>query len=67
MMENGRLTSEEVRRRGIEVLAKNRGPVDTIRFLHQFSLGTGDYSRNRHEWLDKLTVSEIAKVVKRQG
>ena len=67
MMENGRLTSEEVRRRGIEVLAKNLGPVDTIRFLQQFSLGTGDYSRNRHEWLDKLTVSEIAKVAKRQG
>ena len=64
-MQNQGLTSEQIRRRGIEILAKNLGPVDMIRFLQQFDLGTGDYSKDRHAWLDGLTVEEIAEGAKK--
>lgn len=32
-----------------------------IRFLHQFETGRGDYSVERHQWLDSLTIEDIAK------
>ena len=63
-MEGRELTSEQIRRKGIEILAKNLGPVDMIRFLQQFELGTGDYSTDRHAWLDRLTIRDIVKEVK---
>lgn len=66
-MENRELTSEQIRRKGIEILAKNLGPVDMIRFLQQFELGTGDYSKDRHAWLDGLTVDDIVRDAKKLG
>ncbi len=30
-----------------------------IRFLQQFETGTGDYSSERHQWLDRLTVEQV--------
>jgi len=65
-MEGRELTSEQIRRKGIKILAKNLGPVDMVRFLQQFDLGTGDYSRDRHAWLDELTIEEIAKGLRRR-
>jgi len=59
------LTYEQIRKKGIEVLAKNLGPVDMIRFLQQFDLGAGDYSKERHNWLDGLTVQDIIEDIKR--
>jgi len=47
----------EIRRRGIEALAKALGPVGLVRFLQQFELGSGDYTRDREEWLKGLTVA----------
>ena len=35
------------------------GPAGLIRFLRQFHLGGGDYSVDRHQWLDKLTFEDI--------
>lgn len=63
-MEGRELTSEQTRKKGIEVLARNLGPVDMVRFLQQFELGAGDYSRDRHAWLDGFTVGDIVKAAK---
>jgi hypothetical protein len=30
-----------------------------IRFLQQFDTGHGDYTKERHQWLDKVTLEEI--------
>jgi len=44
-------------------LAKALGPVDMARFLQQFELGSGDYTRDRKEWLGDITVdSAVAKI-----
>jgi len=34
-----------------------------IRFMQQFEMGQGDYSKDRRQWLDKYTVNDIAKMV----
>ena len=31
------------------------------RFLQQYETGTGDYSKERHQWLDKITIDDIAE------
>ena len=50
---------EEIRAAGLDALRQRLGRVGMVRFLQQFSTGSGDYARERHAWLDKLTVAEI--------
>lgn len=50
----------ELRRRGIAALVRELGYVDAMRFLHQFGFGSGDYTKERHEFLPKLTLEEWA-------
>ena len=35
------------------------GPCGIIRFLQQYETDTGDYSKERHQLLDKFTVDDI--------
>ncbi len=51
----------EIRQLGIEVLSRELGPVAMIRFLQQYEVGTGDYSKDRHQWIDKIIIDDIAK------
>jgi len=37
-----------------------------IRFLQQYETGHGDYSSERHQWLDQLSVDEILDQLKEQ-
>lgn len=53
------MTPEEIRTRGLEALAEALGPDGMIRFLQQFGVGSGDYSSERHAWLDKLTLADV--------
>lgn len=52
-------TLDEVRREGLEALRQRLGRADMIRFLQQFESGKGDYARERHDWVDKTTLSEL--------
>jgi hypothetical protein len=49
----------QIRQMGIEVLARELGPVATIRFLQQFEVGFGDYSKERHQWIGDITIDDI--------
>jgi hypothetical protein len=46
-------TISEVRKEGIQALTKTLGPVDMARFIQSFETGSGDYTKERHEWLPK--------------
>lgn len=48
-----------VRRVGTEALAQALGPVGMVRFLQQFDIGSGDYTLERHKWLDGMSVDDI--------
>ncbi len=41
--------------------------VDTIRFLQYYSSGYGDYTQERHQWLDKTLLEEVLTSMKQQA
>jgi hypothetical protein len=54
----------EIDRRAREVLTRDLGIVDTLRFLGQFRSGSGDYAAERGEWLDSLSLDEVVSEIK---
>lgn len=51
---------EEVFRKNIyEIVSRELGPAGFARFLMTFCSGQGDYTAERREWVDKLTMEEI--------
>lgn len=59
------LSSNEIRMKGFEALAEALGPVGMVRFLQQFDLGKGDYTKDRRKWLDDLTIDDIIEHIKK--
>ncbi len=61
----------EINRKATRILFKEMGVVDTIRFLNQFSVGQGDYTKDREKWLADLAledaISEIQAGKKRNS
>lgn len=53
-----------VRKAGLEALAKTLGPVGMVRFLQQFEMGSGDYTKEREELLEGMSVKSIVKEIK---
>lgn len=53
----------EIRRAGLEALMQALGPVGMVRFLHQFEAGAGDYTNERHRWLDGITLSAAVTAI----
>lgn len=58
------MTPQQIRVAGLAALSRELGLVGMIRFMQQFELGQGDYSKDRHQWLDKYTVDDIAKMIR---
>jgi hypothetical protein len=56
----------EISRRATHILFKEMGVVDTIRFFNQFSMGQGDYTREREKWLGDLSLDEAVSQIKSQ-
>ncbi len=50
------LTEEQIHDLGIEALLIKLGPAGTIRFLHQYDTGKGNYSVDRHQ---RLTIPDV--------
>ena len=65
-MTSSKTTPAQIRERGIEALVKALGPVGMVRFLQQFEMGRGDYTRDREEWLKGLTVDQVVGEIKRR-
>ncbi len=57
------MTLEQIRRAGLEALARELGLAGMVRFLQQFETGRGDYSKERHDWLDKEDVQTLAEKI----
>lgn len=54
----------EVSQQAREILIRELGVVDTLRFLSQFRTGGGDYTKERGQWLDDLSLDEIVSEIK---
>jgi hypothetical protein len=57
------MENDEIRKAGLEALAKALGPVGMICFMQIFSLGKGNYTEERSDWLDKMEMDEILEKV----
>jgi hypothetical protein len=49
-----------------DALIKEIGVVDTLRFLSQFRVGTGDYTAERHQLFQDMSLEEIIRDIKAQ-
>ncbi len=66
-------TPAETRRRnatqlaadGFAALVEKLGMADAIRYVQLYDQGEGDYTRERHQWLDKLAHQEVAGLMAR--
>lgn len=56
----------EISRRATHILFKEMGIVDTIRFLNQFSMGQGDYTKEREKWLGDISLDDAISQIKAQ-
>ncbi len=59
------MSPADIRKAGLEAVAKKLGPLGMVRFLQQFETGRGDYTKERAQWLKdeeiQVIVSEIRK------
>lgn len=60
------MTAEQIRHIGFQALGRDLGPDGMIRFLQQFETGWGDYTKERHQWLQKTNVKELADEIMQQ-
>lgn len=57
-------TQQEIVRQGYQVLVESLGVVDALKFIQHFSPGQGDYSQERHTWLDKTALDDVLEAMK---
>ena len=62
------MTPVELQRKGWKALVNALEYVDAIRFIRQFDSGSGDYTKERYQWLDNLIMEDIwADIQQRQS
>ena len=54
----------EISRQATHILFREMGVVDTIRFLNQFSIGRGDYTKQREQWLGEISMGDVISQIK---
>jgi len=54
----------EITKEAIDLLTKEIGIVNTVRFLNQFTTGYGDYTQERETLFKDLTLDEILSAMK---
>ncbi|MFQ5638871.1 MAG: hypothetical protein ACE5IR_12850 [bacterium] len=54
----------EITQEATRLLYKELGVVNTIRFLNQFTTGYGDYTREREQLFENLSLDEIISEIK---
>lgn len=55
-----------LRKAGLAAIAKELGPLDMVRFLQQFETGSGNYTKERRQWLEKMEIKDIVSEIKRR-
>ena len=55
----------EITKEALEVLSKEIGIANTIRFINQFTMGYGDYTQEREQIFEDMTLDEILSEIKK--
>lgn len=54
-------TQKEIIEQGYRAIVNSLGVVDAIRFIHYFSPGFGDYTKERRQWLQQKSIDDVFK------
>jgi hypothetical protein len=54
----------EINREAEAILIREMGVVKAMRFLSQFRAGSRDYTKERGQWLDDLSLDQIVSEIK---
>ncbi|WP_204140069.1 hypothetical protein [Halomicronema sp. CCY15110] len=57
----------EIRQQGYKALIDSLGVANTLRFLQQLGVGYGDYTQERHQWLDQLTMADFQEFARQKS
>ena len=60
----GEMTDDELHRFGLEAISDKLGLPGLVRFSRLCTPGTGDYTRDRHKWLDKLDWDTVLEKIR---
>ena len=58
------ISDEEFERRTLDAIEREFGLGGLARFLMTHRSGKGDYTADRHQWLDKVTFDDIIQQMK---
>ena len=53
------MSDEDFERHALAILQRELGLDGFARFLRLYRAGTGDYTRDRHRWLEGATIEDI--------
>jgi hypothetical protein len=53
----------QIRMEGWKALTERLGPSGAMRFMMQYDPGYGDYSKERHELFDSLTMDTLLEAI----
>ncbi len=56
-------TPAQLAAEGFAALVAKLGIADAIRFLHAHDPGKGNYTRDRSQWLDRLDIQKVVKLM----
>ncbi len=62
-----KMSDEEFERHALAVLQRELGLDGLARFLRVYRAGGGDYTRDRHRWLEGATIQDIIAEVEHRG
>ncbi len=65
MKYNLSITPEELNIEGIKALSNALTPVGMARFLQNYKNGYGNYTNERHDYLDNLTMDDLENMLKK--
>lgn len=66
MINVDQMTPVEIQKAGLTVLAQELGAVGFVRFIQQYELGKGNYTKDRHQWLDQLSSDDVLKLIEEE-
>ena len=61
-----KMSDEDFERHALAILQRELGLDGLGRFLRVYRAGTGDYTRDRHRWLEGATIQDIMVKVERR-
>ena len=64
-MQTQPMSPSQIRSAGLAALVKSLGPTGMARFIQQYDMGTGDYTKDRSNWLDQMSLDEVVSGISR--